>query len=92
MNREPLTELSEIVWRQLFIRFPEWQECAEIVESEASDDYKSVYVRIRAPADGESYLFEHKPLPPQFIASNELEGKRKRLVRIRSWKGIYNWE
>jgi mRNA interferase MazF len=40
MNREPLTELSEILWRP----------------------------------------------------SNELEGKRKRLVRILSWNGIYNWE
>ena len=56
MNREPLTELSEILWRQLFIRFPEWQEYAEIVESEASDDYKSLYVRVTSPADRESYL------------------------------------
>jgi hypothetical protein len=143
MNREPLTELSEILWRQLFIRFPEWQEYAEIVESEASDDYKSLYVRVTSPADRESYLSilerddcievsfsdgeppggaerqmvceegseslcveaviefiheimdekvvigrersswqsGHKPLPPQFIATTELEGKRRHCGR-----------
>jgi len=154
MNREPLTELSEILWRQLFTRFPEWQQVAEIVESEASDDYNSLYLRVHSPADKESYLSileradcievsvgdgdppggaerqmvceegseslcveaviefiqeiidekviigrersswltGQKPLPPRFIASTEIEAKRKRLVSIRSWKGRYNWE
>src|SRR5829696_8958729 len=149
MNREPLTELSEILWRRLFTRFPEWQEYAEIVESEASDDLKSVHVRVQSPADEQSYLSilergdcievgfsdgdppggaesliiceegseslcvesaiefvqdiidekivirrerstwltGHKPLPPQFIASTEIEAKRRSLVSARSWKG-----
>jgi len=153
VNTESLTELSSVLWRQLFIRFPEWHEYAEIVESEASDDYKSLYVRIRAPADGESYLLilerddcievsfsdgappggaerqivceqgseslcveaviefiqeiidekivigrersswlsGHKPLPPQFMASTEIEANRKMLVSVRSWKGKYDW-
>jgi hypothetical protein len=56
MNREPLTELSEILWRQVFTRFPEWQEYAEVVESKARDDCKSLYVRVCSPADKESYL------------------------------------
>jgi hypothetical protein len=56
MNGEHLTELSEILWRQLFTRFPAWQEYAEIVESEANDDNKSLYVRVHAPADERSYL------------------------------------
>src|SRR5215210_4592596 len=56
MNREFLTQLSEILWRQLFTRFPEWQEYAEIVESEATDDYQNLYVRVNSPADDESYL------------------------------------
>jgi hypothetical protein len=56
MTREPLTKLSEILWREVFTRFPEWQEYAEIVESEASDDYKSLYVRVNSPADDESHL------------------------------------
>lgn len=152
VNRESLTELSEILWREVFTRFPEWQEYAEIVESEASDDLK--YVRVYSPADEQSYLsilergdcievsfgdgdppggaesqiiceegseslcFEsviefireiidekvvigrerstwltgHKPLPPQFLASREIEGKRRRLLSVRSWKGRYDWE
>ena len=56
VNTESLTELSSVLWRQLFIRFPEWHEYAEIVESEASDDYKSLYVRVTSPANRESYL------------------------------------
>ena len=154
MNREPLTELSEILWRQLFTRFPEWQQYAEIVESEASDDLKSLYVQVQSPADEQSYLSilerddcievsfsdgdppggaerqivceegserlcveavmklieeiideksvigrerstwltGHKPLPPQFIPSAEIQAKRERLVSVRSWKGTYNWE
>ena len=154
MNRELLTELSEILWRRLFARFPEWQEYAEIVESEASDDLKSLYVRVHSPADEQSYLSileradcievsfsdgdppggaesqiiceeesesscveaalefikeiidekvvigrerstwltGHKPLPPQFIASREIEGKRRELVSVRSWKGQFAWE
>src|SRR5215210_7177317 len=154
MIREPLTELSEILWRRLFTRFPEWQEYAEIVESEASDDLKSLYVRVYSPADEQSYLSilergdcievsfgdgdppggterqiiceegseslcvesviefireiidekvvigrerstwltGHKPLPPQFLASREIEGKRRRLLSTRSWKGRYDWE
>jgi hypothetical protein len=56
MNREPLTELSEILWRQVFTRFPEWQEYAEFVESEAGVDYKSLYLRVHSPADNESHL------------------------------------
>jgi hypothetical protein len=154
MKREPLTELSEILWRQVFTRFPEWQEYAELVDSEASDDYKSLYLRVHSAADDESYLSileredcievsfsdgdrpggaeiqmvceegsenpcvgaiidfiqeiidekvvigrersswltGHKPLPPQILPSTEIEGKKKRLVRVRSWKGRYNWE
>ena len=154
MYGEPLTELSEILWRQVFTRFPEWQEYAEIVESEAGDDYKSLYMRIHSPVDDESYLSilervdcievsfsdgdppggaerqivceegsenlcveavidfieeimdekvvigrgrsswftGHKPLPPQFIASTEIEAKRKSLIGVRSWKGRYDWE
>jgi len=154
MNREPLTGLSKILWRQVFTRFPEWREYAEIVESEAGDDYKSLYVRVHSPADKESYLSilerddcievsvsdgdppggaerqmvceegseslcveaaiefiqeiidekvvigrersswlsGHKPFPPQFIASTEIEAKRKRLVSVLSWKGSYTWE
>jgi hypothetical protein len=154
VNRESLTELSEILWREVFTRFPEWQEYAEIVESEASKDLKSLYVRVQSPADEQSYLSilerddcievsfsdgdppggaesqmvceegseslcveavlefiqeiidekvvigrgrsvwltGHKPLPPQFIASTEIEAKRRRLVSVRSWKGRYNWE
>ena len=56
VNRESLTELSEILWREVFTRFPEWQEYAEIVESEASNDLKSLYVRVQSPADEQSYL------------------------------------
>ena len=56
MNSEPLTELSEILSWQVFTRFPEWQQYAEIVESEASDNYKSLYLRVYSPADRESYL------------------------------------
>jgi hypothetical protein len=153
MNREPLTELSEILWRQVFTRFPEWQDHAESVESETSDDLKSLYVRVHSPADEKCYLSilerddcievsfsdgdppggaerlivceegaeslcvaaviefiqeiineevvigrerstwltGYKPSPPQFIASTEIEGKRKRLVSVGSWKGSYNW-
>ena len=154
MNTESLTELSSVLWRQVFTRFPEWQEYAEIVESEASNDLESLYVRVRSSADEQSYLSilergdcievsfsdghppggaesliicdeglesscveaalefireiidekvviwrerstwltGHKPLPPQFIASTEIEAKRGRVVSIRSWKGRYNWE
>ena len=154
MNREPLTGLSKILWRQVFTRFPEWQEYAEIVESEGGDNYRSLYVRVHSPAvekshlsilerddcievslsDGDppggaerqmvceegserscveavmefiqeiidekvvigrersSWISGHKPLPPQFIASAEIEGKRKRLASVRSWKGTYDWE
>jgi hypothetical protein len=56
MVGEPLTELAEILWQQIFTRFPEWQECAELVESEANDDLKSLYVRVYSPADEQSYL------------------------------------
>jgi hypothetical protein len=56
VNREPITELSAILWRHLFTRFPEWQEYAEIVESEASDELNSLYVRVYSPADEKSYL------------------------------------
>ena len=38
------------------------------------------------------WLTGHKPLPPQFIASTEIEAKRSKLVSVRSWKGRYNWE
>jgi hypothetical protein len=154
MNREPLTELSEILWRHLFTRFPEWQEYAEIVESETSDDLESLHVRVQSPANEQSFLSilgrddcievsfsdgdplggaesqiiceeesespcvtaalafiqeiidetvvigcerstwltGHKPLPPRFIASREIEGKSRRLVSVRSWKGRYDWE
>jgi hypothetical protein len=154
MNRECLTELSEILWLQVFIRFPEWQEYAAIVDSEANGNYKRLYLRVHSPADDESYLSilerddcievsfsdgdppggaerqmvceegseslcvgavidfiqeiidekvvigrersswlsGHKPLPPQFIATTEIEANRKRLVSVRSWKGRYNWE
>ena len=44
VNTESLTELSSVLWRQVFTRFPEWQEYAEIVESEASNDLESLYV------------------------------------------------
>jgi hypothetical protein len=154
MNRESPTDLSEILWRHLFTRFPEWQDHAQFVESEASDDLESLYVRVYSPADEQSYLSilerddcieisfsdgvppggaerqivceegseslcvaaaieyvqeiidekvvigrerstrltEHKTLLPQFIASSEIEAKRRRLVSVRSWKGRYNWE
>jgi hypothetical protein len=154
MNGEPLTELSEVLWRHLFTRFPEWREYAEIVESEASEELRSLYVRVYSPADEKSYLSilergdcievsfsdgdppgaaesqilceegsesscveavlefiqeiidekivigrerstwltGHKALPPQFIASREIEGKRRRLVSVRSWKGQFDWE
>jgi hypothetical protein len=154
MNREPLTELSEMLRQHVFTRFPEWRDLAEIVGSEASDDLKSLYVRVYSPADEQSYLSilergdcievsfsdgdppggaeiqliceqgaerfcveaviefiqeiidekvvigrersvwltGHKPLPPQFIASTEIEAKRRRLVSVHSWKGRYNWE
>jgi hypothetical protein len=142
------------LWLQLFTRFPEWREYAEIVESEARDDYRSLCVRLHSPADEKSYLSilerddrievslsdgdppggaerqvvceegsgslcveavidfvqeiidekvvigrersswpsGHKPLPPQFIASIEIEAKGKRLVSVSSWKGTYDWE
>jgi hypothetical protein len=129
MNRESPTDLSEILWRHLFTRFPEWQDHA-------------LYVRVYSPADEQSYLSilarddcieisfsdgvppggaesqivceegseslcvaaaieyvqeiidekvvigrerstrltEHKTLLPQFIASSEIEAKRRRLV------------
>jgi hypothetical protein len=56
MNRESPTDLSEILWRHLFTRFPEWQDNAQFVESEASDDLESLYVRVYSPADEQSYL------------------------------------
>ena len=154
VNTESLTELSGVLWWQVFTRFPEWQEYAEIVESEASNDLESLYVRVRSSADEQSYLSilergdcievsfsdghppggaeseiicdeglesscveaalefiqeiidekvvigrerstwltGHKPLPPQFIISTEIEAKLGRVVSIRSWKGRYNWE
>jgi hypothetical protein len=154
MNREPLTEVSGILWRHLFTRFPEWQDLAEIVESETSGDYKSLYLQVYSPADEKSYLSileradcievsfsdgdppggaesqiiceegseslcveavidfiqeiidekvvigrerssrltGHKPLPPQFISSTEIEAKRRRLLSVRSWKGQFDRE
>jgi hypothetical protein len=154
MNREPLTELSEMLWWHIFTRFPEWQDHAEIVESESNDDVKSLYVVVRSPADEQCYLSileggdcievsfsdgdppggaesliiceegsegpcvesaldfiqeiiderivigrerstwltGHKPLPPQFIASSEIEAKRRKLASVRSWNGRYNWK
>ena len=38
------------------------------------------------------WLTVHKPLPPRFIASTEIEAKQRRLLSVRSWKGRYNWE
>ena len=153
MNKEPLSALSEILWRQVFTRFPEWQEYAEIVDSEAGGNYKSLYLRVHSPADESylsilerddcievsfsdgdppggaerqmvceegseslcvgavidfiqeiidekvvigrersSWLTRHKPLPPHFIATTEIEANRKWLVSVSSWKGRYNWE
>jgi hypothetical protein len=39
-----------------------------------------------------TWLTGYKPLPPQFLASTEIEGKRRQLISVRSWKGRYNWE
>ena len=32
------------------------------------------------------------PSSPSFMEADEVEGKRKKLVSVRSWKGNYNWD
>jgi hypothetical protein len=50
-------------------------------------DEKAVIGRERS-----TWLTGCKPLPPQFLALTEIEGRRRRLFSVRSWKGRYNWE
>ena len=56
MNRDPLTKLFESLWRHYSTRFPEWQQYAEIVGSDANIDLMSLYLRVHSPAENESYL------------------------------------
>lgn len=57
MNQTSLTELSEILKSQLFAKFPEWQKCAEIVESDFNiEESSSLYFQIPSPVNKNCFL------------------------------------